>query len=251
MRDDEYRGMYELERTLWWYQGMRAITAALLDQNLKGQKRLRLLDVGCGTGFAMKWLGERYPSAEVYGVDLFLQAAELWPLNNIHTAVVASADWLPFPAEQFDLITVFDVMYQLSKEDAVLAISEIWRVLKPGGFLFIREPAYEWMRGSHDIVVATKHRFTATRLKNLLLAQGYRLRRTTYANTVLFPIAMPHRFLSRLKGGEESDVKPVHPVLNKAFAAALKLEAGWISHLSLPFGLSVIALAQKVPANDR
>ena len=245
MRDDEYLGMYELERTLWWYQGMREITASLLERPFSGKADVRILDVGCGTGFSMKWLRERFRTEEVYGVDLFLQAAQLWHLNEIDTAVVASADWLPFPAERFDLVTVFDVIYQLSKDDAVMAVSEIWRVLKPGGYLYIREPAYEWMRGSHDLVVATKHRYTATRMRQLLLSQGFRLRRTTYANTLLFPAAMPHRFLSRLTGGEESDVKPVHPLMNRAFAAALKLEAGWLSRLSFPFGLSVIALAQK------
>jgi SAM-dependent methyltransferase len=245
MREDEYRGMYELERSLWWYQGMREITASVLRDKLSGRKSLRLLDVGCGTGFSMKWLRERLKTESVFGVDLFYEAAKLWKLNDIHTAIVSSIEALPFPDEEFDLVTCFDVIYQLSKEDAAQAIKEIARVLKPGGFIYIREPAYEWMRGSHDIVVATKHRFTRGRLKSLLTAQGLTVDRATYANTLLFPLAVPHRFLSRVTGSKESDVKPVHPLLNRLFLSALKLEARLMKSISLPFGLSVIALARK------
>lgn len=245
MRDDEYRAMFELEQSLWWYQGMREITASQLDENLQKKIGLRMLDVGCGTGYSMSWLRQRFKSHEVFGVDLFYQAAELWRLNDIHTAAIASADALPFAADEFDLVTCFDVIYQLSKEDAAKAAAEFFRVLHKSGTLFIREPAYEWMRGSHDKVVATKHRFTRTRLKDLLISQGFKIKRATYANSLLFPIAMPHRFLSRLKGGDESDVKPVHPLMNKTFATALKFEAQMLRHFSFPFGLSVIILAEK------
>jgi SAM-dependent methyltransferase len=245
MRDDEYRAMFELEQSLWWYQGMREITASLLDENLKKRSDLQILDVGCGTGYSMSWLRRRFQSPEVFGVDLFYQAAELWRLNDIHTAAIASAEALPFASQGFDLLTCFDVIYQLSKEDARRAAAEFFRVLKSGGTLFIREPAYEWMRGSHDKVVATKHRFTRGRLQELLVEQGFKVRRATYANSLLFPLAMLHRFLSRLKGGEESDVKPVHPLMNKTFAAALKLEARLLSGISFPFGLSVIIVAEK------
>jgi ubiquinone/menaquinone biosynthesis C-methylase UbiE len=245
MRDDEYQGMFELERSLWWYQGMRRITASLLDKNLSGKKDLRILDIGCGTGFSMKWLRERFDTPEVFGVDLFYQAARLWEANDIHTASIASADALPFAAERFDLVTCFDVIYQLSQEDASRAVREMLRVLSPGGCLYIREPAYNWMRGSHDIVVATKHRFTKSRLKTLVSSQGFNIKKATYANTLLFPLAVPHRFLSRLTGSEESDVKAVHPLMNNAFTTALKTEAGLLKHLSFPFGLSVIVLAQK------
>ena len=142
-------------------------------------------------------------------------------------------------------MTCFDVIYQLPGNHAETAISEMHRVLKPGGLLFIREPAYDWMRAGHDLAVGTDHRYTLRKLKRLLTARDFLLKRATYANSLLFGAAVPHRLVSKWRGSEESDVKPVAEWLNMALAAALKIEARLISRLSFPFGLSVTALAEK------
>jgi SAM-dependent methyltransferase len=245
MRDDEYRAMYDLEERLWWYAGMRAITASLLDRELQKKQNLRLLDIGCGTGFSLVWLRKRYNSEQAYGVDLSPHAAALWRLRNLDTVAVSSADCLPFESNAFDLVTCFDVIYQLDSDSARRAAEEMQRVLKPGGLLFIREPAYDWMRGAHDIAVGTRHRFTLSEMKKLLASAGLAPRRATYANTLLFGAAASHRLLSRLRGKQDSDVKPAPRLLNSLFEGALKIEARLVGSLSLPFGLSVIAVAEK------
>lgn len=245
MREDEYRAMYDLEDRMWWYVGMRAITAALLDRELAGRERIRMLDVGCGTGYSLNWLRSRYAVERAYGVDLSPHAAALWRLRDLDTVALASGDRLPFGASEFDLLTCFDVIYQLDEEGARRAATEMHRVLKPGGVLFIREPAYEWMRGGHDVAVATRHRFTRGELRRLLQAVGFETRRATYANSLLFWAAMPHRFLSRLKGSGESDVKPASPMMNRLFGGALNIESKLVRRMAFPFGLSVIVVARK------
>jgi hypothetical protein len=82
-------------------------------------------------------------------------------------------------------------------------------------------------------------------MRQLLVSEGFEPKRATYVNTLLFWAAVPHRFLSRLRGREQSDVRPVAPFMNTLFAAALKLEARLLGRLSFPFGLSVVALAKK------
>ena len=245
MRIEEYSAMFELEDRLWWYQGMRAITASIIDTELTGRTDLRFLDVGYGTGYSLSWLGDRYKALESFGVDVSMHAAPFWKLRDLHAVSVASADALPFGPGEFDVLTCFDVIYQLNEARAAAAISEIYRVLKPGGLLFIREPAYEWMRGSHDIAVATHHRYTRRELKSLLARGGFDIRRATYANTLLFGAAAAHRLISRLQGSEESDVRPVAGWLNTAFLTALRLEARVLRSLTMPFGLSTIVLAKK------
>jgi ubiquinone/menaquinone biosynthesis C-methylase UbiE len=191
MRHEEYRAMFELEDHLWWYQGMRAVTASILDPHLPARPDLFVLDVGCGTGYSLKWLRKKLATREAFGVDISPHASAFWNEHGLTTAAIGSAHQIPLESGTFDLVTCFDVIYQLPGADAKTAIAEMHRVLKPGGLLFIREPAYDWMRGGHDVAVATDHRYTLRKLKLLLTAQDFTLRRATYANSLLFGAAVP------------------------------------------------------------
>jgi len=245
MRSDQYRAMFDLEEHLWWYAGMREIATAILESAARDRPGLRLLDIGCGTGYSLQWLSERFKPELAFGVDAAPSAAEFWKLRGLETASIASACSLPLRSNEFDLATCFDVLYQFTREDVEAALAEVHRVLKPGGAFLIREPAYNWMRGGHDIAVGTRHRFTVAELRRLLNGSGFTLKKATYANTLLFWAAIPHRFLSRLIGGGESDVKPVPEWRNKIFAKTLRVEARMLRSLAFPFGLSAILLVEK------
>src|SRR5262245_45273860 len=136
MRDDEYRRIFESEERFWWYEGMRAVTASFLDGRLKTNPGARLLDVGCGTGYSIVWLRNHLLESLAFGIDSSPQAAEFWHRRQIDTAGLASADRLPFGDREFDLVTCFDVIYQLDEKPARKAVCEMNRVLKPGGILF-------------------------------------------------------------------------------------------------------------------
>jgi ubiquinone/menaquinone biosynthesis C-methylase UbiE len=245
MNRDEYLAMYDLEERLWWYRGMRSVTSSILEGYLGHDRGLKILDVGCGTGYSLAWLSRRYRIEEAYGVDVSPHAAEFWHSRGLHTAAIASACNLPFGENQFDLVTCFDVVYQLTPEQSEMALSEIYRVLKPGSLFFIREPAYDWIRGSHDVAVGTAHRFTRPELTAVLKSVGFSPIRTTYANSLLFWAAVPHRLLSPITGRKTSDVRLRYSWMNRAFASALALEARLLRRFAFPFGLSVVALARR------
>jgi hypothetical protein len=123
------------------------------------------------------------------------------------------------------------------------------RVLKPGGFLFIRVPAFEWMRSSHDADLHTAHRFTRRELVDKLIRAGFRIQRATYANTFLFPVVVLRRLLKFAGIGRGTDVRPLPNGLgwlDPLFRRILLSEARVIkSGMQLPFGLSMLCYAQK------
>ncbi len=94
------------------------------------------LDVGCGEGHNTRLLAER--GARVIGIDisatfirLAREAEEAHPLGIRYE--VASAVDLPFGDASFDFATAFMSLMGIPETERVLA--EIFRVLRPGGFL--------------------------------------------------------------------------------------------------------------------
>jgi hypothetical protein len=80
----------------------------------------------------------------------------------------------------------------------------------------------------------------------MVRAAGFRVLRTSYANALLFPLAAARRLVQRGGHAEDgSDVRPVAPLLNTAFTQVLNLETRIIRHARLPFGLTVMILAEK------
>ncbi len=234
--------MFATEERQWWYAGMRAITSALLEPALPaGGGTGRVLDAGCGTGANLEHL-RRYGAP--VGVDISDEALAFCRQRGVR-AVRGSVLALPFGPEAFGLVTSFDVLYHRWVTDDRAAVAELTRVLAPGGLLFVRVPALRLLWGAHDEAVLSRHRYTRAELRTLLKGAGLELLRTSYCNSLLFPLLLAHRGLDRLTGRHGSDVGFLPAPFESVFRAALGLEARLLRRVSLPLGASVVALARK------
>jgi len=112
----------------------------------------RVLDVGCGTGtFAISVAASR-PDAEVVGID---GDPEILARARAKTGADA-IEWrqglagaLPFGEGSIDVVTSCLVLHHLLPEQKQEAVSEVRRVLKPGGGFFVTD----WGR-PHDPVMS-------------------------------------------------------------------------------------------------
>ncbi|HEX8247485.1 MAG TPA: class I SAM-dependent methyltransferase [Pyrinomonadaceae bacterium] len=252
MQTEDFVYLYEVEEKLWWFAGMREISAALLDEFCPPEME-DILDIGCGTGLNLKWL-ERYAKTEaIKGLDVEKTALDFCRERGENLLTQASATDLPFPDANFDLVTSFDVLVQIPGEKAdEKAIAEMYRVLKPKGVAFVRAAAYEWMRSGHDRALNTQRRYTIGELSQKLENAGFTVLRKTYANTLPFPLAVVRRLLFKPIGLSDkgSDVKPFPPSmqwLNRVLTRALLSEAKFLkrSKAKFPFGLSAICVVRK------
>jgi SAM-dependent methyltransferase len=250
MEPNEYERMYHVENQHWWYLGMAAITRALLNHTMEPVTSWKILDAGCGTGAAMSTYLADYGS--VTGFDVSPLALQLCQRRNLTMLARASVTEIPFPSDSFDLITSFDVLYEQAVLKDTDAMHEFFRVLRPGGFLFLRLPAYDWLRGHHDVTIHTARRYTIKTVTRLLEDSGFRTARITYANTFLFPLALAKRLSERIwpPAPDSSDLSMDFGVFNGLFKQILSSEARLVTHMALPFGLSVLALGQKPYANQ-
>lgn len=241
----EYRTLYAVEDRHWWYVGMRHITLALLGETYHDRTDLEILDAGGGTGAAMGYLAH---FGRVTGIDLSPLALGFCRERALTRLAQASVTALPFAAASFDLVTSFDVLYHRAVGDYRDALRESHRVLRPGGRLLLRLPAYDRLRGRHDVAVHTVRRFTTDELSLSLHATGFQAEHLTYANTILFPLALAKRLAEPLLPAakvHQSDLTLNPRWLDKALAGVLSAEAHRLRRRDLPFGLTVIALARK------
>jgi len=95
----------------------------------------RILDVGCGLGEAARYA----EGADYFGVDLSKVLVHRGRNRRDRILVVASADALPFPNDTFDRVTCMGLLHHLSREQILLTLQEMTRVLKPGGGLVLVE----------------------------------------------------------------------------------------------------------------
>jgi SAM-dependent methyltransferase len=246
MERAEYLVMAEVEGYHWWYGGMRAITASMLDTAYAGRRNLDILDAGCGSGGNAQFL-RRYGS--VIGIDLAAEALALSRASVRGGLAQASVLAIPCADASFDLVTSFEVLYHRAVPDERMALGEAQRVLRPGGRLLLRLPAYQFLRRRHDRAVHTRRRYTVGRVRALLQASGYAVEHCTYINTLLFPLALvqqlAERALPRLTP-HGSNLVPPTAALNEALRWPLAAEAAWIAgRRSFPFGLSIICLARR------
>jgi ubiquinone/menaquinone biosynthesis C-methylase UbiE len=238
--------MYQLEDTLWWYKGQRKIAQALFDKFLPRGRPLEILDVGAGTGGQLAQLARL---GRVTAFDYSSLAVEFFKHRANDRVAQASAAAIPFRDAVFDLVTVFDVTATLDNETEAAALVEIARVLKPGGYLFWREPALMFLYGGpHDQATHVYRRYNTGAFSQRLRRMGVEPLRLSYSNTLLFPIALVRRLASKLVPGDKplrSDVRAMAEPLNSILAWVLSREAPLVAKSGLPIGLSVLTLAKK------
>lgn len=114
----------------------RRIEQALLERVLATNiQPKRILDLGCGPGFALKALKKQWPKAEVIGIDLsasmLKQAKKQQRWRRGFQLIQANANALPLATQSIDLVFSSLCLQWLIPMNGALA--EIRRVLKPSG----------------------------------------------------------------------------------------------------------------------
>ncbi len=246
MEPGEYDRIAQLEERHWWYRGMQAMAEGWLRQWVlpavwqEGGPRTQVLDAGCGTGGGLRWLAAH---SQVTGID-FHALAVAYAARTGHAVAQASVAALPFASQYFDAVTCFDVLYHAAVPDDGTALCELARVLRPGGWLLLRVPAYDWLRGAHDRQVHTRERYTRPGLRRKLVAAGLAVQRLSYAGLWLLPPALLRRLWPGQRAAHSDLSLPPAP-LNRLLHSLLLAEGWWLRRGTLPAGLSLLALARR------
>jgi SAM-dependent methyltransferase len=242
------------EQQHFWFRGLRRLVRPLIARAVAGEADPQILDCGCGTGANLAVLGEH---GEARGID-----REWSGVRRARAAgrrvCQANVTHLPSPDARFHLVTSFDVLYCLPAADEQAAVSEMFRVLRPGGCVIINAAAMPILTGNHSVLAHEVRRYRAPDLRSLLEGAGLCVERITYTNMAMLPILVPLRLLQRRLGQAREDEEdatremqvPTWPV-NTLLDRVLALEAVLVRRVDLPCGSSLLTVARKPDADLR
>ena len=236
----------------WWFAGRTWAIQRMLHPIVRPDGRQRVLDVGCGAGNMMHHLAHFGP---VVGAD-----------NNPRPLAVAQqrgydvreapAEALPFGDESFELVSLLDTAEHCADDMAVLR--ECYRVCAPRGHLLVTVPAFMWLWSYNDELNAHKRRYTTRELRSKLRRVGFRIRRLSYNNLFIFPMAAALVLLRRVLNRKPSlasphlddesyqvEMEPAPPVLNAILSAVTWTESWLLRCVTLPAGTSIVCVAEK------
>ena len=143
--------LYDALTTVMGYGS--SFTAKVLDAAAMRDSEV-LLDVGAGTGSLLLLAKRRYPSSRVIGIEpdarMVQRARDKIERADLEVELIpAGAEALPLPAASVDLVVSSLVFHHLPLAAKVEAVTEIRRVLKPGGRFLLADfgpPDTPWPR---------------------------------------------------------------------------------------------------------
>lgn len=245
---DYYAQYFAFEHNDWWFVARRRIVFDLISRYLEdpAPKNL-LLDAGCGTGITLQHLAQ---FGHAVGVDNEPVALDFCRMRKERLLTCGALEDLPYPDGSFDVVTCLDVIEHIDDDER--AISEVCRVIRPGGLLALTVPAFQSLWSDHDVINHHKRRYRRQQIRKLL-GEGFSIELLSHYNTHLLPIAVTVRMLKKLEmalfPAAVRQVKAENTYLprsiNSLFASIFGSELFWLKRGSLPVGLSIICIARR------
>ena len=248
MYTSEYDKMYRSEDKLWWYKCLRDLLKYYIQNYYSATPRI--LDAGCGTGKNMEFLiSLGYDQVE--GFDYSADAIRFCRMRGLKQVQQGSVTAIDHPDCSFDIVYCMDVLGCLPEEERIQAVSELFRVLKPGGLFLCNSASLNIFRSQHDDVGNIKIRFSRPQFIALFEAEDRHIVKLSYRIFLLSPLVLVFKLTKNLirmlkPGGRSQSDQIVFPLgINWFFSQVQRFENFLLKMVDLPFGSSVFIVMKK------
>ncbi len=198
----------------------------------------RVLEIGCGQGnITVNLLDKEYVLGIDFDAAYLANIRERFSVQENFRAENRdiTKDAAALKTHRFDTIVCINVIEHI--EDDVAAAKKMCDILEPGGRVIVLAPAFSFLYSPYDRKVGHYRRYTKATLRTTLESAGFQMKRLYYFNMLgALGWLVVFKFLKRDFAGEGN------VSLQEKMVPFLKFIERAISP---PFGLSVIAVAQK------
>lgn len=242
-----FPALAQVEHEHYWFATRREVVRDVLRATVKDLERRALFDVGCGSGGLLAFLGES--GVRLAGAcDVYPESLALVRRRVTAPLVLVDEGRLPPLGPGQTLLSLFDVLEHI--DDDLGTLRHLLAVLEPGGILLLTVPAHPFLFDEMDEIAHHRRRYSRGELGRKLGAAGFRVLRLTHFMAPLVPL-VALRWLARLApgGGSAHERRTtelrVTPGLNGLMRALLRLERPLVRAGALPFGTSLLAVAER------
>lgn len=244
--------LYKSENANFWFRVRNLIIGSTIKNYLP--RRSKIIEVGCGTGFVSSYLKKL--GYDINCADLSLQGLNYCKKRYAGNSYYQFNLYDALFYEHYDGVGAFDVIEHIDDDNLVL--QNMNKALKAGGFIFITVPANKKLWSEIDEFARHKRRYNLAELKEKIENAGFKIMRISYFMTFLFPFMWIYvsrfRFLRNTSvSKDEKEISSekalcglnLNPILNTIFFYIFGLETYLLNHINLPFGSSLLCVAQK------
>jgi SAM-dependent methyltransferase len=240
--------------TYWWHRARRRMSVELLRRH-GAPADGTWVDLGCGPGGNLGIAAE-FRARTSIGIDRSSVAIEL-ARGRSKDASLIQADLrttLPLRSESCDVVTIFNVLYHSWINSEIDVLTEVRRVLRPGGLVLITEPAFSALFRELDRAAMTRRRYRLRDIRDFCTIAHLETLLSNYFTSFGAPlllIAKGVRFLQHKSVTSDAsgpDMVPLPVWMNETLHALAAAEAAAITRgIRFPFGTTLVFLARRRP----
>jgi len=237
-----FKALAVLEDSHFWFQARNELILWTIQYYFK--KLIRYAEIGCGTGYVLQAVEQKFPSAKIVGTELFVKGLK-YASQRCKQAELVQLDARQIPwRNEFDVVGIFDVLEHIEDDEGV--IDQIHKSLAFGGGILITVPQHRWLWSLVDEISCHVRRYSAKELENKVRAAGFEVLHSTSFVSLLLPMMLASRLLSRKPVSDAAAEMRINTHLNWLFRKIMSLEFKLIQlGFNFPLGGSRLIVGRK------